>query len=379
MVPYINFSNGLRRLLTYHEKKVAQGKAVCIQAGNFWQDRTDLDFQTKLERFEHRNALRAGATITAGHLILEFSREDHLSTERMAAISKSLMRKIGFEKQPWLVYQHTDAYQPHIHILTTPVKTDGGVLHPYLNPYYFLGPVRKSIEQEFGLLSWSTRKIPEELKGPEPPIPKKFVYGESEMNTSVSIIVNWVIQKYNYTNLNELNAVLGLYNVMANPGTENSRLRKFGGLYYHALDGKGKTIGTPIKASHLYRKPILKKLEEKFQANALNRQKSLDRVKTWAAWALRAQPAGILQFVATLRNEQIRLVVPENSKYMGPEVYYIDHKSLSVFADGQLGAAYSLQALTDKYSLEPGLSLVKQLELAEAKTQTQRQNRSLRI
>ncbi len=35
------------------------------------------------------------------------------------------MSKIGFGDQPYLVYQHFDARHPHIHIVTTNIKSDG--------------------------------------------------------------------------------------------------------------------------------------------------------------------------------------------------------------------------------------------------------------
>ena len=61
----------------------------------------------------------------------------------------------------------------------------------------------------------------------------------------------------------ELNAVLKQYNVLADRGSDKSRIFQGGGLVYRILDEDGKPVGVPIKASDFYNKPTLKFLEEK--------------------------------------------------------------------------------------------------------------------
>ena len=62
------------------------------------------------------------------------------------------------------------------------------------------------------------------------------------------------------------------YNVLADRGSEGSRVHKNHGLFYRILDEKGNTIGVPIKASSFHNKPTLKYLEERFAANETARQ-----------------------------------------------------------------------------------------------------------
>ena len=64
----------------------------------------------------------------------------------------------------------------------------------------------------------------------------------------------------------ELNAVLQQYNVIADRGSENSRVYQNHGLIYRILDENGNKVGVPIKASDFYNKPTLKYLGRKISA-----------------------------------------------------------------------------------------------------------------
>ena len=72
---------------------------------------------------------------------------------------------------------------------------------------------------------------------------------------------------YKYTSLAELNAVLKLYNVLADRGGDTSRIYKNGGLVYRVLNEKGAKVGVPIKASSIYNKPTLQMITAKFAQN----------------------------------------------------------------------------------------------------------------
>lgn len=77
------------------------------------------------------------------------------------------MQGIGFGNQLFLVYEHTDAGHPHIHILSTNVKPNGERISLHNLGRTKSEDTRKFIEKEFGLiaaakndLSQSQRRIP---------------------------------------------------------------------------------------------------------------------------------------------------------------------------------------------------------------------------
>ena len=92
-------------------------------------------------------------------------------------------------------------------------------------------------------------------------------YGRTESRKAINTVLNYVLNEFKYSSLPELNAVLNLYNVHADRGSEESRVFKNKELLYKILDQNSKPIGVPLKASVFYSRPTLKFLEEKFRVN----------------------------------------------------------------------------------------------------------------
>ena len=92
-------------------------------------------------------------------------------------------------------------------------------------------------------------------------------------------MLDYVLKNYTYSSLPELNAVLKLYNIVADRGSENSRIYQNDGLVYRILDEKGSKIGVPIKSSLIYSKPGLKYLQIKFQENETTKHQYKQSIK----------------------------------------------------------------------------------------------------
>jgi hypothetical protein len=68
------------------------------------------------------------------HVSLNFDKSEKLSADVLNSIACSYMEKIGFSEQPYLVYGHTDAAHPHVHIVTTLIQGNGKRI-----PIHYLG------------------------------------------------------------------------------------------------------------------------------------------------------------------------------------------------------------------------------------------------
>ncbi|GEM_PF-1295837 len=57
------------------------------------------------------------------HVSLSFAAEEKskLSNEKLVEISKEYMEKMGYGKQPYIIYRHDDTAHPHVHILSSRV------------------------------------------------------------------------------------------------------------------------------------------------------------------------------------------------------------------------------------------------------------------
>jgi phage pi2 protein 07 len=72
---------------------------------------------------------------------------------------------------------------------------------------------------------------------------QKVEYGKLETKRAIANVLSNVLRTYKYTSLPELNAVLKQYNIMADGGSEDSRIYKNMGLVYYAPDDSGKRVG----------------------------------------------------------------------------------------------------------------------------------------
>ncbi|WP_369699892.1 relaxase/mobilization nuclease domain-containing protein [Flavobacterium sp. AED] len=72
----------------------------------------------KLNRFVKRLELNENAKRNSIYISLNFDPSENHSKEKMMAITNTYMEKIGFGKQPYLVYQHYAAGHPHLHVVS---------------------------------------------------------------------------------------------------------------------------------------------------------------------------------------------------------------------------------------------------------------------
>jgi hypothetical protein len=162
-----------------------------------------------------------------------------------------------------------------------------------------------------------------------------------ETKRGISNVLGAVLPHYKYSSLTELNAVLKIYNVVADRGKEEGIIYQKGGLTYRVLDEKGNKIGVPIKASSIYSKPTLKNLEEKFRENEVEKKEHLKALKTSIDWIMLKPPKSLEAFKQALEREKISLVIRQNESGLVYGLTYIDHGTRCVFNGSDIGKEYS--------------------------------------
>lgn len=347
MVAKITTPRTILHVLNYNEKKVQKGVAECIYAGNFLLDVKSLNFYQKLETFIHRTELNQRAKTNLLHISLNFHPSEKLSKEKLISISSLYIEKIGFADQPFLIYQHNDAGHPHIHIITTSIQENGKRINTFNIGKNQSEIARKEIEKQFNLIKASGRKCNIESRL-RPLATQKMQYGFAETKRSITNVLDEVINHYKYTSIPELNAVLKLYNLIADRGTESGRIYKNRGLTYRILNNENKKIGVPIKASSIHSKPTLNYLEEKFIENEKARVPYKQKLKTAIDWSLSKKPSGIQDLIKQLQKEKISVVLHTNDKGFLYGITFIDHRTKSVFNGSDLGKPYSAAGIQQR-------------------------------
>jgi hypothetical protein len=349
MVTKIVSGRSIRGLLNYNENKVTGGQAQLIMASKFGGDLEQLSFSNKLARFEHLTIMNSRVKTNAMHIMLNFDAEEKISTAKMQEITAAYMDKIGFGDQPYLVYQHKDAAHPHIHVVTTNIKTDGKRIDIHNIGKTLSETARKVLEIEYKLVKAESKQYKESL-GIRPVNMEKAEYGKTPTKRAITNVVTAVTQSYKFTSLAELNSVLKQFNVIADRGQEDTVMFQKKGLVYSIIDEKGNRIGIPFKASALAGKPTLPTLEKKFAQNEEKRRPYKDSLK-----------AGIDQvfknyrqitkdtFINELQKRNIHVIFRQNEQGFIYGATFVDNKNRTVFNGSDLGKAYSAKALTERF------------------------------
>jgi hypothetical protein len=347
MVARVTIPSSIARALNYNEQKMKEGKAVCLYAHNYLKEAGHLNFYEKLQRFEQLIALNERATTNTLHVSLNFDPSEKIEQEKLTEIARVYMQKIGFGEQPYLVYQHHDAGHPHIHIVSTNIQKEGKRISLHNIGRNQSMKARKEIEIAFGLVRAEQQK--QKLKEAIRPLnAQRIVYGKSETKRGITNVLDTVINQYKYTSIPELNAILRLYNMVADRGQEHGIIFKKQGLVYRILDDQGNKTGVPVKASSIYSKPTLALLEKKFIENGISRQEYKKHLKTSIDWIMLQPPKSLEQFKESLQKERISLVIRQNEQGMVYGMTYIDHTTKSVFNGSDIGKAYSAKSILEK-------------------------------
>ena len=347
MVAKITIPNSLRRALNYNEHKLKEGHAQCIYAHHFLKDAHGLNFYEKLNRFQSLTNLNKRATTNGIHVSLNFAKEEKLDKEKLVDIASTYMDRIGFGNQPYLVYKHLDSGHPHIHIVSTNIQKDGRRISLHNIGKNQSNTARKEIESQFNLVraedqhrSKQSENIPLNVQ--------KIQYGKSSVKRGITNVLDIVLPKYKYGSLAELNAILKLYNVVADRGREDGIIYNRKGLLYFVLDKNGNKIGVPIKASSIYNKPTLQYLEKKFIENKNLKQGCKKTLKTSIDWVILRQPKNLKSFAQALEKEKISLVIRQNDNRVIYGLTYIDHNTKCVFNGSDIGSGCSAKAILEK-------------------------------
>lgn len=347
MVARITPTVSLAKLLSYNEEKVIQGKAKFIQAGNFLQQRDDLDYAEKLRRFQQLTELNGRSKVKMLHATLNFQPGENLPDEQLTAIADRYMQGLEMEDQPYLVYRHEDASHPHIHIVSSLIRPDGSRINTDRMATRLSEPTRKAIEKEFDLQP-AQRHTRIQVLSPDEV--RKIVPGNDRPITqSIDDITATVTKHYQFTDLPEYNAILRAYNVMAETGGPGSKTRRHNGIYYTALDDHGNKISLPVMASQLPNRPTLKRLNERFEESRQTRNENITSIRHRLDWILDQEPSTLRVLAAHLQRDGIEIVSPPSNGRNPRDHIYVDHRTRTAVAGSSLGQAYTAMALGSSF------------------------------
>lgn len=349
MVAVIKTGHSVRSIFHYNENKVKEGAAECIGEGNYPAAVNELTALMRLNRLLNQNALNGNVKRNSVHISLNFHPSEKYADEKLLKIAAAYMEKIGLGDQPYLVYRHEDAGHPHIHLVTIKVREDGSRIDMHNIGKNQSEKARKEIEIDFNLVRAEGQKS-HEIPLVKPVYAGKVHYGKTESKKAMSGVLSSVLLSYKYSSLAELNAVLQLYHIRADRGSEDSRIFKSGGLVYRILDKEGKAMGAPIKASDFSMKPTLAFLEKRYVLNSGEKAFEKKRIRSAVDTVFLKKNMDMDRLASLLGKEGIDAVLRKSDAGQLYGITYVDHATRCVLNGSALGKNYSAKGMLERCS-----------------------------
>ena len=339
MVTKINSSKSTRSSLMYNERKVQTGMGKQLFASGFPVHAEVLDLESKLKVFKMLTDQNRRSIKHTLHFTLNFSSYDILDELKLKRLANRFMTKMGLDRQPYLVYQHYDTMHAHLHIVTVKIADGGKNVEPRFKVFK---EVNEALETEFGLERTQDYKVQQRPVYSNNP-PKWFHYGDEDTAKGVAKVVNSVLHNYKYGNIMEYDAILNQFGILVIYGGQGTRINLLKGLRYGVINAEGRKTCCPVKAHHLNGKPILVKVEQRFESNIDSRSSKKQRLINLIENAFLL--GNKYEFEYYLRKCGIRLVFNKNPAGELYGAVYIDNGTKCAWQDFNLGEKFKAAPL----------------------------------
>lgn len=267
------------------------------------------------------------------HISLNPHPEDRLTDQDFEILAREYLDKLGFGDQPFVIYKHEDIDRHHIHIVTVNVNEQGKRLNQA-----FLFRRSKAITNELEQ-KYNLHKAQREKVSPDTPIKKLDPSGD--IKRQVQNTVKLVSMRYKFQTLGEYNAILSLYNIRCEPTDGRVNGREYHGLVYFAMNDNGDTVSTPFKASRLGKFASRAAVEGHFERS----KESVEiRPTKRIVASVMAQSSGQDDFITSLKDNGIDLVLRYNEDGRIYGATFVDHNTHTVLNGSRLGKEFSANA-----------------------------------
>ena len=137
-------SSSMGSALSYNEDKVREGEAEVIEEVNV--DRDHLSIHDTFARLETRNIRSKDVSF---HMSVNPAEGEKLSKQQIKELVADIMKGLGYEKQPYIIYRHDDIGRTHYHVVS--IRTDhNGKKIPDRQEKRNCVNILKGLEQKYG-------------------------------------------------------------------------------------------------------------------------------------------------------------------------------------------------------------------------------------
>ena len=333
MIAKISSSNSLAATLGYNFKKVEKHEASVLLVQGLFQDRNERYSRAQVLADMLRTIpAQCRTKKTVFHCSLNPHPDEKLSDETLSQIAAEYMEALGYGRQPYIVFRHNDIPRAHIHIVSLRVDSDGRKINDRFERRHSKR-ITDALEAKFGLL-------PSRKKEDVSAQPSAVEIGTGDIKRQVAATVQYVLGRYAFQSVGEMNLVLARFRVTAEEVKTERKGRPFDGIVYAATDTDGYKICTPIKASEIGRQVSYAALRRHFEQS-----KSVVRER---AGAIRRAIADVMQtspdraaFVDRMRGRGIETVTRINTAGRLYGITFIDDANGIAVNGSRLGKGFA--------------------------------------
>ncbi|WP_372473315.1 conjugal transfer protein MobB [Capnocytophaga sp. ARDL2] len=348
MVAKIHRGSNLLGVLLYNHNKLDKQEATILHTQNIIQPvNGNIGTSEIIRSFAPYLFANQKTEKPILHISLNPNPKDAVSDEVFVKVAQQYMHEMGWGKQPFVVYKHSDIEREHIHIVSLGIDESGKKINDSFEKIRSM-KVCRNIENEFGLTPAIANKKGVELENDFELTQKenhlatlKVDYTQNEVKKQIASAVRQVIKNYQFQSFGEYTALLSRFNVGIEKveGELQGTFKK--GLVYFALDENGNKASQPFKASKMVKSLGLPFLERQFQKH-LNFHKTQD-TDFLKGEILNAQHStqSTKDFVKMLNTKNIDVVIRKNTEGRLYGITFIDHNSQCVYNGSRLGKIFS--------------------------------------
>ncbi|KGF46102.1 conjugal transfer protein MobB [Prevotella disiens] len=335
MIAKISSTENLGGALGYNFKKVEKEEASILFAQNLYQNKEGT--YTMAEVFADMESLipeKCRTKKMVFHCSLNPHPDEKLSDETLMQLAKEYMEALGYGKQPYIVFKHSDIAREHIHILSLRVNGEGKKINDKFEKRRSK-KITDTLERKFGLIPSS--KVTDKAMKETP----KIDTTQRNIKEQVASILRMVMKHYRFCSLGELNAILGKYNLAVEEVKTEFRGKNYDGLVYVPTNDKGGKISTPINASDIGRGVGYTAVQNRMQKSKRAIKPLVPTVRNKVLQTMRTSPQTEEELRQRLEEQGLRVIIRKNESGRIYGITFIDDKEGIALNGSRLGKGYA--------------------------------------
>ena len=335
MIAKISATENLGGTLGYNFKKVEKEEASILLVQGLYQNKEGTYMMAEV--FADMEALipkKCRTKKMVFHCSLNPHPDEKLSDETLTQIAKEYMEALGYGKQPYIVFKHSDIAREHIHIVSFRVDSKGRKINDKFEKRRSK-QITDALERKFGLIPSSKVSGKVETETPKVDIDR------GNIKEQVASVVRMVLKHYRFCSLGELNAILSKYNLAVEEVKTEFRGRKYDGLVYVPADDKGDKVSSPIHASDIERGVGYTAVQNRMQKSKQTIKPLIPAVREKVLHVMRTSPQTEEALRQRLEEQRLRVTIRKNESGRIYGITFIDDEQGIALNGSRLGKGYA--------------------------------------